>query len=178
MNTRRRVKNWTIALVAGALLFFGNFSAHADLLLITLDPVSLIANPGQTQIDVFGILTNISSDTVFLNSDSITVPGAENISDYFANTPLWLDAGASTGLIALFSFDVLLNATLGTEIGSYTILGGDVNDPGAFEILGSQEFTVTIQNQNLPSPVPEPTTSLLFGAGMIGLMGCYRKKIT
>lgn len=177
MNTARRVgKNRIIVLVATAILLFGNFVVYADSLIITLDPTSFTINPGQAQVDVWGTLTNISSDTIFLNSDSITVPSAENISDYFVNTPLWLAAGESSGLILLFSFDVLLNATLGTEIGNYTILGGDANDPGAFEVLGSQDFAVNIQNSTPTSPVPEPATVLLSGIGLLTLAGFGRKK--
>lgn len=181
MDAQRKRKNWLIALTASSFLFLGSFAAYADLLTITLDPTSFTVNPGQTQIEVFGTLTNISDDTIFLNGDNITIPEADNISDYFMNTPLWLDAGESSGLISLFSFDVILNATLGAAIGNYTILGGNSYDSEAFGILGSQDFTVTVQNTGTPespSPVPEPSTSLLFGLGVIILTSITRKRKT
>ena len=83
--------------------------AHAGAM-TTFDDPDQNGAPGTT-LQFFGTITNPGSDAIFLNGDALNLaaPTADfTITDlFFANAPLLLDAGESSGLIELF--DVTVN---------------------------------------------------------------------
>jgi hypothetical protein len=162
-----------ITAVAGLVLLLASSPARAAAdLSLTIDPLTIFQ--GEVGATVTGTLTNLSGDTVFLNADTIDlpstliVPGSVNDSDFFNNAPLSLANGGSTGVIALFTFDVLPDALPGVYGGDYSVLGGvgDAN-AGNFDVLGSQIITVN-------TTTPEPNMSLALGIGLIALF-CIRR---
>jgi len=75
---------------------------------VVFDNSNQTGNPGGT-LQFFGVISNTGSDTVFLNSDTLTLPGLSfTIADQFLNyVPVSLDGGSSSGDIELF--DVTLS---------------------------------------------------------------------
>jgi hypothetical protein len=147
----------TIALGA-FFLIFGAAAAWADLVSIALSPPPFTVMQGETDVEVFGTLTNITNATVFINGDDLTVPGASSITDLFLSTPPFLRVGQNSWLIELFSFDVLPDAAIGSQFGSYVILGGVGQNSTGFDVIGSQTFEVTIE----PAiQIPEPNSFAL-----------------
>jgi hypothetical protein len=129
-------------------------AARADEIAIALDDPAQIGIPGET-VQFFGTITNTSSATVYLNSDSLTLDGLSLgiIDQFFNNVPIFLGAGDSSGDIELF--DVTVSDPLvdpaATYDGSYELVGGP--DGAAQDDLGSTSFSVTT--------VPEPSSIYL-----------------
>lgn len=55
-------------------------------------------------------------------------------------------------------------------------LGSATNSPFSGNVFNPRVWNGTIEYTVGGAPVPEPTTMLLFGAGLIGLVGRYRRK--
>jgi hypothetical protein len=160
-------------------LIFAAFSAaaaNADVVTITFDQANQSANPGAT-LQFFGTITNNTPNTVYLNSDDLTIGGPPDLASndlFFANVPISLapngQLGASSGDIELFDVIVSnpLSNPLTTYPGTYDILGG--SDPGSAEVLSSTNFSVTT--------APEPAVNyLIFGmasAALILISGLVR----
>lgn len=72
MDGKKSVRKWFFVAATVFVILFGSLSAHADPLLIDFSIDSFTVTPGQTGVDVFGTLTNISDGTVYLNGDSIS----------------------------------------------------------------------------------------------------------
>ena len=74
------------------LATLGTAAAHAATITITLDQPNQFATPGTT-VDFTGTITNNTTGTVFLNSDSFNLGGLSltlDDSPFFANAPLSL----------------------------------------------------------------------------------------
>lgn len=145
--------------------------AHADSIDIQFNEPLFTVTPGETGVTVLATLTNLDlENTVYLNGDNLTVPGAVNVSDeFFANVPFSLGPGESASLIELFRFDVPANAVAGAFTGSYELLGG-VGTAAQFNVdpIGQQTFQVQVQ------VVPEPSTFTLLATALIALLVCWR----
>jgi len=117
--------------------------ARADVVDIAFDHSSQIGPPGDI-LKFFGTLTNTSSDTVFLNSDSLNLSGfpLSSITDLFANTPLLLAGGASSGDIELFDVAIPNAFPSSSNPGNYALLGGGMSD---LNIVGAADFTVHVE---------------------------------
>lgn len=143
---------------------------------VVFDNSNQTGNPGGT-LQFFGVISNTGSDTVFLNSDTLTLPGLSfTIADQFLNyVPVSLDGGLSSGDIELF--DVTLSNPLldpaGPYPGSYTLIGGF--DANAQDNLGLANFDVTTGSG--ATETPEPSTGFLLGVALVSsfivkFLGC------
>ena len=152
-------------------LFALGLSAHADIINITLSNASQTGSPGDT-LQYFGVLTNTTSDTVFLNSASSTSVSGDlkiDTSPFFVNTSGSLGPNESTALIELFDIIIGVGAVDGPYIGNiFSIQGGA--DDFTFGPLGDATADVIVA----PSTAPEPSSFVLLAAALVG-MACCRK---
>jgi len=159
----------TLALSILSLGLLGAVSSQASAIGILLDAPSQSGVPGDTLV-FRGVITNLDlENAVFLNSYDLNIVApdlaVDGLDDFFNNVPISLDAGASSGLIELFTVTIA-NPTLdplGTFFGTYTLKGGA--DGGAADILGFADFDVT--------ETPEPGSLILLAGGMLTLVGRY-----
>jgi hypothetical protein len=124
--------------------------------------------PGD-ELQFFGTLTNTTSGTVYLNADNFnlaTLPlSSFDDSPFFANAPVSLDGGGTSGDIELFDLDIPAPFTPGKYDGSFQVLGGV--DDNAQDVVGTVNFTVQVQGPT--SAIPEPTSLPLLGAAFLGI---------
>jgi hypothetical protein len=119
-----------------------------------------------------GIITNQGSEVVYLNGFNLNLAGndftTDGLTDFFANVPLTLAAGASTSNIALFSVAVASPLTDPTDLflGKYSLTGG--TDGEAQDLLGSADFTVSTTPG---SATPEPSTLATLLLAVAGFCG-------
>ena len=132
----------------------------------------LTVTPGQTGATVFGTLTNNSGDIVYINGDSenlaanVGAPGSVNDNLFFLNTPLSLANGDTTGLIGLFTFDILPSAPVGSyTAGTFSVLGGGgAANQGNFDLVGSGDLSLNVT----VTPEPSGLTYMLLGFSLLG----------
>jgi len=158
----------TMLAVATLLLMIGLSSAvaYADTLNFTLThpSQSLYVGSGGT-LTFEATVFNPTSSTVFLNGDTYDAAGFTLDDSGFFGFPLSLAAG--TGFTGnLFTVTVPASASLGTYVGSFTLLGGA--DANASNPLGTATFAVNV--------VPEPSSIMLLISGVAGLAG-FRGKL-
>jgi hypothetical protein len=159
------------------LATLGTAVAKADSLTITFDQPNQFATPGQT-LQFFGTIKNNTTDTIFLNSDSFTLNGLSlTFEDLFANTPIFIAAGATSSDVELF--DVAVSNPLldlpALYSGSYTLIGGNDKGTGtAQDNLGTASFSVNTTTRTT-SPVPEPATLYLLLGGLTTLAPFARR---
>ncbi len=184
MMTIGRLKLTMLAVLLIGLGLFSAQSAHADD--ITLSLTTAISGPAGSSITVYGDLTNNTSDELFFSDDAINlaVPGsvATGADDLILNGifglgPTEIAANSSLDNVDLFTMQLLGGS--GTYGGNqFDLIGG--NDPVACSIgtvgcdadLGSTTFSFDVQSG---TSVPEPSTLLLLGSGLAGLMFFRRK---
>lgn len=147
-------------------------SAKADGVTLTLSTVS--GASGST-VTVDGTITNDSSNTVYLNGESFTLASSfinGDTTDFFLNAPISLDPGGSSGLIALFVFQIASGTPNGSYSGNFLdIIGGGPSDFA--DTLASASYTADV----VSTATPEPSTLVLFGIGLLGFLP-LRRKIT
>src|SRR3954465_14027949 len=152
----------TMLAVATLLLMIGlsSAAAYADTLNFTLtNPVQSVYKGLGGTLTFEATVFNPTSSTVFLNGDDFSLAGfGVDDSGFWNNFPLSLGAGASfTG--NLFKVTVPASASLGTYVGSFTLLGGA--DDLAGNTLATASFAVNV--------VPEPSSIMLLISGVAGL---------
>jgi hypothetical protein len=148
-----------------AILFGLATLCQADTLTINLTESTLSGGPGD-ELDFTGTLTNNTSDTVFINSDSFTfaIPGALDDSPFLNNAPFWLDPNETSTSFELFDVVIPAGTANGTYPGALTVLGGV--DGNAMDNLGAVAFEVVA--------TPEPGFLPVLAAGLAYLI--YRRR--
>jgi PEP-CTERM motif len=154
----RQIRTLAMLIVVMSLVAVLPIPAHADGITLTLSPVSGCSG---TTVTVDGTITNNSSNTVYLNSESFTLPSPlinGDTTDFFLNAPLSLAPDTNSGLIALFAFQIAPGTPQGVYLGNFLdIIGGGPSD--FTDVLASSEFAVTA--------TPEPATLPLFGTAVL-----------
>ena len=120
----------------------------------------------------------LSTLSLFTYDSAVVAPdfgGAGTGSTYVGGLYAGSDNASTDVLLATLSFTA--GSTAGTDTlsieGLFNAFEGLYYEYGNEDITGSIDITV---NSGGPSPVPEPSTMLLFGIGSIGLVG-FRKKL-
>ncbi len=153
-------------LCALILATLGTTAAKADTITITFDQPNQTASAGGT-LQFFGIITNDTNETVYLNSDDLNLKGRSLTPNdlFLSNVPFTLDPGANSGDIELF--DVTVSSSLldapGTYSGTYNLVGGTEGD--AQDNLSSANFSVKTTN-----PTPEPASIYLLFSGALATL--------
>ena len=140
----------------------------APILTVAFSPNTESGFPGNTVI-FSGSLTNNTGNTVFINSDTVTLTGfpasALDDSPFLTNAPVSLGPNASTGVFVFLDVTIPNNQSPATYDGVFTALGGA--DGTAQDNLGSAAYHVQVQS----AITPEPSSLLLVGLGLAALAG-------
>ena len=141
-------------------ILLGLGTLQADGLLVVLSSPSQSGAPGDV-LSFFGTMTNVSGDTIFLNSASSTSASSNLTVDllpFFFNAPLSLGPGEASGLFEIFDVAIDPATPDGLIPGStFSIQGGA--DSFALDDLADPSFDVTVQPPS--STVPEPSSAWL-----------------
>ena len=142
-------------------------AAHADTLNFSLTPSWGGVEPGGTMTFTATVSApNSNAGDIFLNGDSANL-GSLGVDDddFFANAPFFLAPGDSD-TFAIFTVPIPVGTPFGTYGGYFEILGGA--DGGAQDTIAVTPFSVNV--------APEPSSFVLFGSGLAGLVGMVRRK--
>jgi hypothetical protein len=142
-------------------------AAKADPLSITLDLPYQSGYEGQT-LTFDAVITNNSSDTVYLNGDSSYVDPPLTLDDtgFWNNSPLSLDPGDSSLDIELFTVTIPIGTPVAFYTGYFQIYGGGPSDDN---LMGTADFDINV--------LPEPSSYLLFGTGLAVLALTFRRRL-
>jgi hypothetical protein len=170
MNSTKRLM---ITVLASTVLLLMGTAAKADAFSVSLS----LAQPYQTTdvgtLSFVATITNLGSETVYLNSDTLSVssPLVGDDTPFFLNFPLSLSSGDSATAV-LFTITVPGGTPYGLYAGSFVLLGG--SDGSSQFQLGSVDYNVNVANIN---SVPEPGAFLLMGTGLLGFGGVVRQRL-
>lgn len=173
---KTKFKQLLIAMSVLAVLVILPAAVKADPITFTLNNNLTVA--AGSSVTFFGTLTNGGAPGRFINSLSFSfasgAPGSITFDDtaFFANVPAFLGPGTTTGLVAFFDAVVSSLVPPGVYFGSVSVLGGDLETDE--NILGTQEFSITVLGGD--DPIPEPATMLLLGSGLAGAAALRRRK--
>lgn len=155
----------TLFTLAGGLL--------AAPLTITLDTPNALLTPG-TVVTFTGTIVNTTGFDYDLNSVSGNIDDLTLTMDTspFFLLPLSIAANQTLTGVDLFILTIPDPfANLGTLLnGNYTILGG-ISDPGAQDIIGATDFTVTVNSPEVPEPSTYATALTA-----LGLLAALRRR--
>jgi hypothetical protein len=144
--------------------------ANADPLVLTIDNPNHTVMPG-TWITFTGTLTNSTLLGFDIGGPGLVSPqGLVNFGDIAIPSNFLTDPGPlSTVSGGVLNVRISPTATPGSYI-AWLQLGGFFADGSSGSAIGEVNITVTD-----PSAVPEPTSMVLFGSGLIGAAGFARR---
>ncbi len=131
-------------------------------------------------LDAFGDYTSLCVGTHAVHSGNPNMPGniygikfgeawglASRFELYTTRAPVWGDFYSKNGNAGGYGVNTAYNSGFGMPDW----------DPEAAAADGSYEGHLLVPDTHDTPPVPEPTTILLFGSGLIGLMGVARRRM-
>jgi hypothetical protein len=150
--------------------------ARADVVDAALTESVETGNPGQT-VAFYATVTNPSStDTVYLNGDSFSTSTPLLTLDdgpFYANAPLFLAPGGSSGPFEMFDVGIDPSMAPGTYSGNFfSILGG--RDDATFNDLVDVPFSVKVEGAT--AATPEPATSWFLVIPLIAFEALRRRR--
>jgi len=149
-------------------------SARAQTLDLTLTDANQTVAQGTTVVAFDATVFNPSSTaTIYLNDASGTTASSflsVDASPFFANAPLSLAPGQSSGPFELFAVDVATNASPGSYRGNdFEIQGGaDGGTFTAFNDLVNSAFSLTVTSSTVAAPEIDPASTV---SALVLLMG-------
>ena len=165
-------KNFILGLVALAALALLPTAARADNLSFSFTPANYVGQSGGT-VTLIGTLTN--------GPGAITFNGS---SDSIDSRLSFFGAQGFDSIAGMASNEVLSNVALFTLLIDPSTPDGTVFTLalnqislfyGAQDVEVASNFSITVRNQ-APPGVPEPTTMVLLGTGLIGAAAARRRK--
>lgn len=169
MNCMMKCALLAVVLASGGALSM----AHADTVTLTLASPTEAGIAGETitySATISAPSTN--SAAVYLNNETVdfnSLPGATSDgTDLFLNFPFSLNPGDSASG-DLFTVTLPADAAFGSYTGDFILQGG--GDFSAEGTLDTVPFTLDV------GPVPEPSTWMLMGSGLLAVFGLgWRKR--
>ena len=176
MNTQRLV-------LAGFALVAAIGSApstRAQTLDLTLLDANQTVTQGTTVVDFDATIFNPSTtNTIYLNDASGTTTSSSlsvDASPFFANAPLSLAPGQTSGAFELFAVDLATNTAPGTYLGNgFEIQGGaDGGTFTAFNDLADAGFSVTVASTTATVPEIDAVSAMSALALLLGSLAVLR----
>jgi hypothetical protein len=172
------LKGFSLLSVAIAALILSDPAAKAGSYTITFVSTDQSAIAGD-MVEFDATIINLDPDnSLYLNGDNVaSLDSPLTLDDTaFWNIPYPLSPAGDSGdsyTGALFDVTVPVGTSPGTYTGDFQVLGG--SNGGADDLLGDEDFTITVEGA--ASPVPEPSSLLVLLSGMAGVVGTLRRRL-